>query len=79
MAKKQQTIKIPVANVTKAIAQQASAPRPVESISSEQIKWRAEDALRDIERAEKHKSDPKLMSEVKKLAKQKVNNLKKIC
>lgn len=42
-------------------------------------KYRAEDALRDIERAEKHKSDKALMGDVKKLAKEKVNSLKKIC
>lgn len=42
-------------------------------------KYRAEDALRDIERAEGHKRDKQLMGDVKKLAKDKMNSLKKIC
>lgn len=42
-------------------------------------KWRAEDALRDIERAEAHKRDSTLMKAVKQLAKDKVASLKKIC
>jgi len=42
-------------------------------------KWKAENALRDIERAEQHKRDKSLMADVKKLAKEKVNSLKKIC
>lgn len=42
-------------------------------------KWKAEDALRDIQRAEQHKRDKSLMSDVKKLAKEQVNSLKKIC
>lgn len=41
--------------------------------------YRAEDALRDIERAEKHKRDKTLMGDVKKLAQDKVASLKKIC
>jgi len=41
--------------------------------------YRAEDALRDIERAEAHKRDKALMSDVKKLASEKVASLKKIC
>lgn len=44
-----------------------------------QMKWKAEDALRDIERAESHKSDRELMKHVKSLAKEKVASLKKIC
>ena len=42
-------------------------------------KWKAEDALRDIERAEAHKRDKQLMADVKGLAKEKMNSLKKIC
>jgi len=42
-------------------------------------KYRAEDALRDIERAEKHKRDAALMKDVKALAQDKVASLKKIC
>lgn len=42
-------------------------------------KYRAEDALRDLERAEKHRSDKTLMGDVKKLAKEKMEHMKKIC
>jgi hypothetical protein len=52
---------------------------PSNAIGKEQRNWKAEDALRDIERAEQHKRDKSLMSDVKKLAKEKVNSLKKIC
>jgi hypothetical protein len=51
---------------------------PMES-TAERRNWRAEDALRDIERAEAHKSDKSLMSDVKKLAQDKLAALKKIC
>lgn len=54
-------------------------PTPNKADGDRERKWRAEDALRDIERAEGHKRDAKLMSDVKKLAKEKVNSLKKIC
>lgn len=35
-------------------------------------KWKAEDALRDIERAEAHKRDKSLMKDVKACAKEKM-------
>ena len=43
------------------------------------MKWRAQDALRDIQRAEKHKADAKLMKQVKQLAREDLKALKKIC
>lgn len=52
---------------------------PEVSTSSYEKKYRAEDALRDIERAEGHKRDKSLMSDVKKLAEEKVKSLKNIC
>ena len=53
---------------------------PMETAKHEvsERKWKAEDALRDIERAEAHKRDKSLMSDVKKLAKEKVSSLKKV-
>jgi hypothetical protein len=39
-------------------------------------KYRAEDALRDIERAEKHRSDKSLMKDVKECAKEKMKAYK---
>ena len=44
-----------------------------------QRKYRAEDALRDIERAEAHKADKSLMKDVKCLAKEKMDAMKKLC
>lgn len=46
---------------------------------AERKRYRAEDALRDIERAEGHKRDKSLMKDVKSLAKEKVKSLNKIC
>ena len=42
-------------------------------------RYKAESALGDIERAEKHKSDKSLMKDVKKVAKEKMKCLGKIC
>lgn len=42
-------------------------------------KWRAQDALRDLERAAEHKRDAALMKDVKLLAREKVKSLKDIC
>ena len=42
-------------------------------------KYRAESALSDLERAEGHKKDKSLMGDVKKLAREKADSLKKIC
>lgn len=49
------------------------------SEQNERRRYMAEDALRDIERAEKHKRDAKLMKDVKAVAKEKMASLKKIC
>jgi hypothetical protein len=68
----------------------ASKPVPVKIVNdtpmtstksddARERKWKAEDALRDIERAEQHKRDKALMSDVKKLAQDKVKSLKNIC
>ena len=54
-------------------------PMETKAHESNERKWKAEDALRDIERAEAHKRDKALMSDVKKLASEKVASLKKIC
>jgi hypothetical protein len=57
----------------------SDAPSPSKSDGDRERKYKAEDALRDIERAEQHRRDKTLMSDVKKLAKEKVNSLKNIC
>lgn len=72
--------------VEKLKASKAAKPVPVKIVSEpcgpssvDDRKWRAQDALRDIQRAESHKSDKTLMKDVKALAKEQVNNLKKFC
>ena len=63
--------KLPVAN-------QVEPPRATKSDQAREMRWRAEDALRDIERAKKHESDRQLMKHVKTLAKEKIRDLGKI-
>lgn len=48
------------------------------AVMPDERKWRAEDALRDLERAQKHKSDPGLMKEVEKMRQQKMRDLANI-
>jgi len=57
----------------------SDAPRETASDEARERKWKAEDALRDIELAEQHKRDKTLMADVKKLAQDKVKSLKNIC
>ena len=71
MAKKN---KLPVAKGSVAPAASPMAPGTV----NDDMKWKAEDALRTIERAEMHKSDPKLMKHVKILAGDKMKAMQKI-
>lgn len=54
---------------------------PMETKSSEarERKYRAEDALRTIKEYEKLQADKGLMKDVKALAKEQMNALKKIC
>lgn len=53
----------------------AKAPSPVASMGASHRKWAAEDAMRTIMRAEEHKKDPRLMADVKKLAKEQATRL----
>jgi hypothetical protein len=76
--------KLPVATSSasaKAVPVKIVRDEPMETAKDEsrERKWRAEDALRDIERAEQHKRDKMLMGDVKKLAKEKVKSLNKVC
>jgi hypothetical protein len=61
------------------IATASITPTMSNKVSKDEMRWRAEDALRDIERAEKHKSDPDLMKHVGTIAKEKMAALKKVC
>lgn len=47
--------------------------------SAEHKRYRAQDALRTIQEATKLQADKSLMSDVKKLAKEQMNTLKKLC
>lgn len=51
---------------------------PIEDKDSEKA-YRTEEALRDLERAEKHRGDKELMKSVKQLAKAKMKHLGKLC
>lgn len=47
-------------------------------VSDDEKRWRAESALSDLERAEKHRSDPELMRDVDDMRREKMANLSKI-
>jgi len=53
--------------------------RPSVEDKERERKWKAEDALRDIERAEGHKKDKELMRDVKTVAREKAKTMSKIC
>jgi hypothetical protein len=51
-------------------AQKTTAPAGVVGPGNDEIRWKAEDALRTIHRAESHKKDKELMRHVKRMAKE---------
>jgi len=55
------------------------SPKISKSEEERMRRYRAENALHDIERAEGHKRDGKLMKDVRSLAKEKMEAMKKIC
>jgi hypothetical protein len=81
MAKKTMPVEKLKASKTKPVPVRivGDAASPMESSNKEMRNYRAEDALRDIQRAQKHERDKELMRDVKKLAKEQVNSLKKLC
>lgn len=87
MAKKaKSTVKMPVENVKTLYIKTSPGPEPTNPVASKkdvdydarERKWKAEDALRDIERAEGHKRDKALMKDVKNCAKEKIKSLSSI-
>jgi hypothetical protein len=56
------------------------SPSPVTTakMKEQERRWRAEDALRCINRAEEFKSDKGLMKDVKELAQEQMTSLKRI-
>jgi len=77
MAKKS----LPVEKLTKAVPVKivSDAPQVARNDEDRERKYRARNALEDIERAKAHERDKDLMRDVKKLAKEKVKSLKDIC
>ena len=73
MAKKQ---KLPIAKSSSAIE---PSYKPTKEDEARQRRYRAEDGLRAIQRAEEVKADKNLMKDIKALANEQVNNLKKFC
>lgn len=79
--------KLPVEKLKASKSSKTVKPVPVKIVSdapcavnsADDRKWRAQDALRDIQRAESYKGDKALMKDVKALAKEQMNNLKKFC
>ncbi len=63
---------IPVEAYTKA------SPFMKKEAEERERRYRAEDALRDLQRAECHKKDKKLMSDVKKIADEQMKALSKL-
>lgn len=62
------------------VAGVSDMPSKVTGVDKErEMKWRAEDDLRTIQRAEEVKSDKSRMNMVKTLAKEQTEALKKIC
>lgn len=61
------------------VAGPTEAPKPDRDSEARERRYRAEDALRDIERAKKHENDKSLMKDVKQLAKERIKDLGKVC
>lgn len=68
--------KLPVAEVS-TMSQPSTAKQ--DDYEARERRYKIEDALGTIERAEKYKADKSLMRDVKKMAKDKIKQLGKIC
>lgn len=71
--------KLPVNRLPTSTAVDRPAPyKPSKQEIDRERRYKAEDAMRDLERAEVHKKDKSLMSDVKQCAAEKIDSLKKI-
>jgi hypothetical protein len=61
-----------------AIADRPAPYKPTKQELDRERRWKAEDAMRDLERAEGHKKDKDLMADVKQIASEKIDCLKRI-
>jgi len=75
--------KLPVqklkASKSKPIPVKIVSDSPSPSYAKEDQKWRAEDDLRALQRARENESDKSRMKAAKAIAKEQMQNLKKIC
>lgn len=75
MAKK---AKLPIAKPPADYPQPSAPMKRTKDDEARERRWRAEDALRTCKEYEKIKGDKQLMSDVKTLAKEEMNKLKKV-
>lgn len=69
---------LPRNKLASAIAVDVPTPSMSKESAERERRWKAEDALRTITKAEECKADRGLMKDVKALAKEQMNNLKKV-
>lgn len=56
-----------------------SAPKPSTSMDADDRRWKTEDAMRTLMRAEELKKDKRLMSDVQKMAKEQAAKMSGLC
>lgn len=76
MSKKSKKVKLPIAKSSADLIPAVNYKETKDDVARRR-RYAAEDGLRAIQRAEEIKSDTRLMSDIKSLAKEQVNNLKK--
>lgn len=72
---------LPVAKLPSRLTTAPDKPvqyKPSKQELDRERRWKAEDACRDIERAEGYKRDKQLMADVKQVASEKIDSLKRI-
>ena len=72
--------KLPTAKLptTRGVEASPAPYKPTKQELDERRRYRAEDAVRDLERAEGHKKDKALMADVKQVCAEKIDSLKRI-
>ena len=55
-----------------------SPSKPSKEQAAQERRWKAEDALRTIQRAKDYEKDKQLMNDVKSLAQEQMNSLKRV-
>ena len=72
--------KLPISKlpINTGLADHPPSYKPSKQELDERRRYRAEDAVRDLERAEGHKKDKALMADVKQVCAEKIDSLKRI-